>query len=527
MKLQKTTLGQIPRLLSLLDRNKNSSTYGCFDRTYWHYKEKDVPNAEFQEAVLALALLYRKNFPGNVYFKKENILEWLNAAMSFWAKIQNEDGSFNESYSNEYSYVATAFSTYAVSEALIQIRKFPPKILKALKLAGQWLMENKDLARLPNHESGAVAALYNIFRITKKNAYEREARKILSKIIQSPEGWFDEYGGADIGYQSLSIDFLAKYYISSKDEDALGLLNPAVEFISYFIHPDGTSGGEYGSRSTEWIFPHGFKLVSKKIPVAGNIFVKWMGALDSGKAVTPDGMDDRYFVEMLNNLIQTQLEPSKSLPKKSHLPCDTKFKKYFPEAKFFVVSNENYYSIFSGKGTLSIYSKVSPFVLNDCGFIGKLGKKILTSNWLDQKYDLDFSENEVIVKGRLHEFRQQFFSPHTLGFFKIFTSTAGKNKTISFYMKRKMIGSTITKSKTVPVRFQRKVTFNRTVKIEDSLEGDFKFDNLLLGGRFSLPYVTFSKYFLPKDLDSKSIDLTKKFNSTGRIKFNRIIDMKK
>ena len=37
-------LKQIPKLLTLLDRNPHSPTYGCFDRNFWHYKIIDFPS---------------------------------------------------------------------------------------------------------------------------------------------------------------------------------------------------------------------------------------------------------------------------------------------------------------------------------------------------------------------------------------------------------------------------------------------------------------------------------------------------
>ena len=34
-------LPEIPKILTLLDRTAVSPTYGCFDRTYWHYRMID------------------------------------------------------------------------------------------------------------------------------------------------------------------------------------------------------------------------------------------------------------------------------------------------------------------------------------------------------------------------------------------------------------------------------------------------------------------------------------------------------
>ena len=66
-------ISQIPRLLSLLDKNPVSSTFGCFDREFWHYATTDCPSARKQEAVLTLALLYKMKYPKNPYFKSEKI----------------------------------------------------------------------------------------------------------------------------------------------------------------------------------------------------------------------------------------------------------------------------------------------------------------------------------------------------------------------------------------------------------------------------------------------------------------------
>ena len=64
---------QIPRLLSLQDRNEFSPTYGCFDRSFWHEKSVDFPTALAQFGVQALALIYSYKFPGNIYFSNAKI----------------------------------------------------------------------------------------------------------------------------------------------------------------------------------------------------------------------------------------------------------------------------------------------------------------------------------------------------------------------------------------------------------------------------------------------------------------------
>ena len=60
-------LNSIPRLLTNLDRDPDSSNYGCFDRNYWHYKVQDYSSALLQQSALTLALVYSHKFEGNIY----------------------------------------------------------------------------------------------------------------------------------------------------------------------------------------------------------------------------------------------------------------------------------------------------------------------------------------------------------------------------------------------------------------------------------------------------------------------------
>ncbi len=54
----------LPRLLSLLDRDPFSPTFGCFDRPFWHYKTcTDFPSAIYQQGLLPLVLLYKHDVP--------------------------------------------------------------------------------------------------------------------------------------------------------------------------------------------------------------------------------------------------------------------------------------------------------------------------------------------------------------------------------------------------------------------------------------------------------------------------------
>ena len=76
-------LPYVPRILHLIDQNPYSSTYGCFDRAYWHYRTMDFPCGMSQEMVLLLALVYAKEYPGNPFYHVSRIRELSVAAINF------------------------------------------------------------------------------------------------------------------------------------------------------------------------------------------------------------------------------------------------------------------------------------------------------------------------------------------------------------------------------------------------------------------------------------------------------------
>jgi len=262
-------LEQVPRLIGQLNRNPASSTYGCFDREYWHYKTTDFPCCRKQEAALTLALLYTLQHKDNPYYNNKKILRWINASLNFWEKIQEKNGSMNEWYPKENSFVGTAFNAYSISETMLLLGKKINNYLslkRALKKSIIWLSKKKEL-RVQNQQAGAILAIYNYYLISKNVKYQKivNAKVRLLAKAQNKEGWFMEYGGPDIGYLSLLISYLSKYYRKSGDQTALEMLKKSIKFIRFFVYPEFSIGGEIGSRNTEYLLPDGFEIMASKI----------------------------------------------------------------------------------------------------------------------------------------------------------------------------------------------------------------------------------------------------------------------
>ncbi|MCZ6672123.1 MAG: hypothetical protein O7C75_04210, partial [Verrucomicrobia bacterium] len=273
---QSALRNQAVRVLSLFDREDYSPTFGCGDRTFWAWKFVDFPGARFQEGLCYLSFLYATEFEGNEFHRSEKLLKWIAGGFDFWAKIQRSSGDFDEAYPFERSLAATSFTSFYLAEAFIFIgddlpAKTAERFHTALEKAGDWLIANDEThGFLSNHLAAAAAALYHASRITGHDRFLDRSNYFLEKILthQSTEGWYDEYGGADPGYQTHGSFYLSRIYQLSGDEKLMESLERSFQFLAHFVHPDGSLGGEYTSRNTQTYYPAAFEMFAAQNPVA-------------------------------------------------------------------------------------------------------------------------------------------------------------------------------------------------------------------------------------------------------------------
>lgn len=299
-KYAKIVLDLMPRILTATD-TRRGKTYGCMDRNYWKYHGV-FPCARFQEPALTLALLYKNMFKGNPYYKKEKIRELAEAAIRYWASIQNKDGSFNEWYPNERSFVATAFSTYKISEAYMLLGM--DGLENNFRKAGEWLSKQKDY-QPANQIAGAIAALYNIYLADSYISFQ--AWRKVKEFKHNPNGSFDEYGGTDTGYMTVAIDFLAKYWKKINDPLALKLINNALKWLKPNVRKDGSL--VVGCRNTKFKLPHGVTIMSKNNKDAKVIADRFYNGIE--KTLNPLHMDDRFALQYHTSYLQAALEMMK------------------------------------------------------------------------------------------------------------------------------------------------------------------------------------------------------------------------
>jgi len=531
-------LKHIPRLLSLLDRRKFSSTFGCFDRNYWHYRlVVDFPSSVYQQGVLSLTLLYKNNFAGNIYYNNKVILEYIIASIEFWAGMQNPDGSFNEWFPNEHSFVATAFTSYAISESLLLLEsdidgknhRNKQRIFNSLKKAADWLLEN-DENFVANHIAGAIPALHNVYLLTKEERYLEGTKRKLEQILafQDEEGWFHEYKGVDLGYLSVSIDYLAKYYKRSKDFALRGVFEKALGFLRYFIHPDGSCAGEYASRNTKYIFLHGLKILSSEFADASYILDRIEVGIKNEVMPSLDAFDDRYFsFFFFPNFLQYEFE---SCEKLQFPDFDKKFTRVFKNSGLICVSNENYYFVCNAKknAVFKIFSiKDKPCLFySDSGYFADLDGIPVTSNHLEEGDVLikETGRNAFFVEISSSFVRIAKFNRYSklLWLLRLFNLTLGRLNKAASSLNSYLKNNFILKKDPVPLELSRRIEVNADrIIVHDKIKLTRKKQCFTLGldPNAQAQFSPSSGYFIKSDLYSnfEKEDFASAVNAQGVI----------
>ncbi|HYR59145.1 MAG TPA: hypothetical protein VEO95_10965 [Chthoniobacteraceae bacterium] len=277
-------LAQIPKILTLQDRNAHSPTYGCFDRNFWHYKIIDFPSGMAAEFVWPLALVYSLPIAGNSYFHQPAIKQWAEAGMIYAARSAHADGSCDDYFPFEKAAGAAAFSLLACIESYTLLKLKNQELLDFFARRADWLARHHESGRLTNHQALIVLCLEKVARLFESNRWDKLKAKRLKRVLdwQDDEGWFQEYEGCDPGYHTLTIGLLAQLHALAPGDALKTALEKAIRFAAHFVHPDGSFGGEYTSRNTYNFFPHGFEIAGTWLPEARAINDRFLAGLANG-----------------------------------------------------------------------------------------------------------------------------------------------------------------------------------------------------------------------------------------------------
>lgn len=521
-------ISQIPRLLSLQDRNPFSPTYGCFHRDYWLYKTSDFPDAVRQFGVQALALVYKHDFPCNVYKGQAKIRDWAIAGLDFWARIQHADGSFDEFYPYERGWAGpTSFTTYTAIEAYRLLENEIPtdvgrRVLGAIRRAAYFIAAGEsEEDRLANHHAVACLAVWKAYELLGDPALKAGFESLWQGFLRyynQEEGWTVEYDGVDPGYLSATVSFLAKIYQANPDSAIFDILHKLVEFCSFFIYPNGFYGGSLGSRNTLHFYPHGFEILAGKIPLAAAVAERMLQALAEGKLVPPEIMSDRYVFYRVPEFLQAYLDYTSRPTELPPLPYEQEpFSRYFPQARIFVANRPQRYVIanLAKGGVVKVFDRREERLLfNDCGLIGRLTDgRVVTSQWVDPDYECKADEQGWEVSGYLHTVPStKVFTPFKNILFRSALVGLGWSPRFSHLLKGNIRNTLMLGQRPVPIHFNRRMRLEGETIIlsgELHLADKVRLTALAVGDEFFVRYVPQSQYFQSQELDAQGYRLDK------------------
>jgi hypothetical protein len=284
----------LPRLLTQVCRDPSSPHYGCFDRDWWHYRIRDFPSIILQQGGYAL---YLASQLGEHAEQCEGLRKLAAAAGRFWNARAIRRGAFEEYYPWEQGYPPLAFSTLAVMKLVAEGVVNGEEIRAGAAVAARQL-QNRFESQAANQQIAGLAALAWCRKVFPElvSAASFESLVVRSLALQTGKGWFEEYGGPDLGYLSVTVDCLWDLFDATGDERFLMAIDRAVACIKLFIAatPAG-SIGMHNSRNTDYLVPYGLVRAARQRPatecaeLVGRLFSGAGGAAHFFNAV-----DDRY-----------------------------------------------------------------------------------------------------------------------------------------------------------------------------------------------------------------------------------------
>lgn len=534
-------LSALPRLLTELDRDKFSFTHGSFDREYWAWATKDFSNADLQRGIYALTILYLTPFEGNRWHRMPRARDWILGAFEFWRRTQHRNGSHDHHYPNEYSFVGAAFPLYEIAESfrlLVSAGELDGGQqaiwVEAMKRSARFLCEVDELhGFISNHRIGAACALELLCQITGEAAFRKRAADLIHSVRSSAsktEGWPHEYGGADPGYQTLDTYYMANYLRLTRDEEFFRVfVSPSVNFIKYFFHPDGSVGGEYGSRNCSLYFPSGFEFLATRMPEAEAIAAVAADAIRQGDTPALADMDIRNFVPMLSSYAQAiLLTATGRAVAPAAMPFTREFECFWPGAGLYVRSDKNHYVIVgcSKGGVVKVFEKASRrLIASSAGYMVRTDDgRVLSNQFLaagdvkgvgdcaGRESEVRASRNVVIGHPFFQVIQDRTASQLKFLLFRLFTFTFGRVLWLANWVKRNVItGLFIHRRRRVDLAVTREISFRQDeVTITDEFDGNLlhRIASLRRGDVFTTIYMASSKYYRHQEAISDTVSQT-------------------
>ena len=478
----------LPRLLSLYDTDPVSNTLGVGDRYYWAWKLTDFGNGTFQGAAHGLArLLIHDLLPAEI--SKDSIFKRIDDMYKGAKSLRYSNGSLVEAFPYESSFCVTALVAYDLLSAVelltpqLEEKKRECYLDIVRPMIGFLHQAEETHAFISNHLSTAAAALLKWSAITGESG-EMRGCELLDRILaeQSEEGWFREYEGADVGYETLSIYYLSDIHKLRPDLGLLSPLKKSIRFLWHFAHPDGSFGGYYGSRNTRFYYPAGIEAMALQIPEAKALADFMRKSIAGNATVTLKVMDGPNLIPMFNaycyaaaNIYREEMENNDQKQVLPLLPSKSKdqWRLKFPEAGLLIDKGENHYTIISwhkGGVCYHFHIKSATPLIN----YGVVARSVDNKYYSSQSYNSDnlvrLEGDAITIISFLTELKQRFPDPLQFIVLRLFNVTIMRAPLLGNLIKKLLVKYLITGKNVSPVRNCRTIVLGSKIAISDTFE---------------------------------------------------------
>lgn len=479
-------LGQIhavlPRLFALYDVDPVSRSLGLGDRSYWGWKTKDFPNATFQGAVNGLARLVRHGMlPSGI--AEKSVLRRIEEMVSALPLTMAADGSLAEAYPNEASFCVTALVLYDVLVARELLGDLLPEPSRArwLELLAPLVgfLERSDETHgfISNHLATAAAALLRWKAVTGDSSTRGEA--ILERILkaQSDEGWFPEYGGADPGYQSLCLHYLADLRLVRPDIPLTQSLLRCIDWLSHAAHPDGSFGGGYGWRGTRFLAASGIEALASESDRAAGMALFARASIASSRTPPLPVFDEPNLPVMFNvwcwaAALAAQVPlPSGAASVPSQAPGI--WRRSFPAAGWVIDKGDDHYTIVGWrKGGVVQHFVSGRCAVENAGVVCANAKGDLASTVsLQDAAVVRDRDDGVEVMAPLVTSTSRLPGAFDFAVLRSLVVTVLRSRRLNELFKRVLVRKIVTGARPSGLRNIRSVTFGKALRIDDRLVG--------------------------------------------------------
>ncbi|KGF67323.1 hypothetical protein LL06_23235 [Hoeflea sp. BAL378] len=465
----------LPRILALADRDPLSLTRGFGDRRFWAWKLADFANGTLQGPVNGLSRLLEIGAFGP-RVDPERIRTLIGSMLEATPRLMRLDGSFEEALPYEQSYCVTALVLYdhlcAVERLAGPDDAWAREQSAALAPAAAFLVRRDEThGFISNHLATAAAALLRWDRLHGDAAARAKAEELISRILdrKSPEGWFEEYGGADPGYQTLCMTHLADAAEILESPPLWEALDRGARFLCHFAHPDGSFGGIYGSRATRIYYPAAMELLASRFAQAGALACWMRPAIARQAPVTLSAIDTPNLPPVFNNYCQALAVAPGVDPSVPPSPAEPG-RHYLPEAGLLADIGPTHHSVISTRKAVICHWRDAHMVLNDTGLVLKSASgKHLTSQG-DPATTAELTGERLVLRGGLTERSMPLPNPYNVLILRLLSVSVMRIPAIGALVKKLIAGLLVRSGGRAAGRFSRTIELGPALAVTDRWE---------------------------------------------------------